>query len=108
MLIVLVNWSEHWKICEKITLIVLYKIHLSFGPEHDILYLSHAQTRQSSRSSYTQNIDMSSDMRFQTMWYVRQAKTQISLCIRAVWSETLLVAWIVYVQNGSDKLLTET
>ena len=30
------------------------------------------------------------------MWYVRPAKPQISLCIRAVWSEPLLVAWIFY------------
>ena len=36
------------------------------------------------------------NMRFPTMWYVRQAKVQISLRIRAVWSEPLLVAWIFY------------
>ena len=41
---------------------------------------------------------MSRDMRFPTMWYVRPAKAQTSLCIRAVWPEPLLVAW---------KLLTE-
>ena len=41
-------------------------------------------------------------MRFPTMWYVRLAKPQTSLCIRAVWSESLLVAWVI-----SDKLLTE-
>ena len=35
-------------------------------------------------------------MRFPTMWYVRPAKPQISLRIRAVWSEPLLVAWIFY------------
>ena len=29
-------------------------------------------------------INMSHDMRFPTMWYVRPAKPQISLCIRAV------------------------
>ena len=39
---------------------------------------------------------MSHDMRFPTMWYVRPAKTQISLHIRAVRSEPLLVAWIFY------------
>ena len=38
--------------------------------------------------------EMSRDMRFPTMWYVRPAKTQISLRIHAVWSEPLLVAWI--------------
>ena len=42
-------------------------------------------------------------MIFQTMWYVQPAKTQISLRIRAVWSEPLLVAWIFY----DCKLLTE-
>ena len=35
-------------------------------------------------------------MRFPTMWYVRPAKAQTSLRIRAVWSEPLLVAWIFY------------
>ena len=35
-------------------------------------------------------------MRFPTMWYVRPAKPQISLRMRAVWSEPLLVAWVFY------------
>ena len=35
---------------------------------------------------------MSRDMRFPTMWYVRPAKAQTSMRIRAVWSEPLLVA----------------
>ena len=39
---------------------------------------------------------MSHDMRFPTMWFVRPAKPQISLRIRAVWSEPLLVAWIFH------------
>ena len=42
------------------------------------------------------NIHMSRGMRFPTMWFVRPAKPQISLRIRAVWSEPLLVAWIFY------------
>ena len=33
---------------------------------------------------------------FPTMWYVGPAKPQISLRIRAVWSEPLLVTWIFY------------
>ena len=33
---------------------------------------------------------MSRNMRFPTMWYMRPAKTQISLRIRTVWSEPLL------------------
>ena len=40
--------------------------------------------------------DMSHGMEFPTMWYVRPAKPQISLRIRAVRSEPLLVAWIFY------------
>ena len=39
---------------------------------------------------------MSRDMWFPTMWYVRPAKPQISLRIRAVWSEALLGDWIFY------------
>ena len=35
-------------------------------------------------------------MRFPTIWYVRPAKAQTSLRIRAVWSEPLLVAWVFY------------
>ena len=35
-------------------------------------------------------------MRCPTMWYVRPAKPQTSLRIRAVWSEPLLVTWIFY------------
>ena len=35
---------------------------------------------------------MSQCMRFTTMWCVRPAKPQMSLRIRAVWSEPLLVA----------------
>ena len=42
------------------------------------------------------NNQLSQCMRFPTMWYVRPAKPQTSLRIRAVWSEPLLVAWIFY------------
>ena len=48
------------------------------------------------------NIQMSRDMIFPTMWYVRPAKPQISLRIRAVWSEPLLVAWIFYECYATD------
>ena len=37
---------------------------------------------------------LSPNMRFPSMWYVRPAKPQISRCLRTVWSEPLLVAWI--------------
>ena len=37
-----------------------------------------------SRVSIAQDIYMSRDMRFPTMWYVRPAKPQISLRIRAI------------------------
>ena len=41
-------------------------------------------------------------MRFPTMWYVRLAKTQTSLRIRAVWSEPLLVVCIFYDCKATD------
>ena len=43
-------------------------------------------------------------MRFPTMWYVRPAKAQISLRIRAVWSEPLLVALIFYECQAVDRI----
>ena len=45
---------------------------------------------------------MSWGMRFPTILYVRPVKAQTSLRIHAVWSEPLLVAWIIYM---SVKLL---
>ena len=45
---------------------------------------------------------MSQCMRFPAMWFVRPAKSQISLRIRAVWSEPLLVAWILYDSYATD------
>ena len=46
--------------------------------------------------------EMSLDMRFPTMWYVRPAKPQISLRVRTVWSEPLLVAWVFYDCSTTD------
>ena len=40
--------------------------------------------------------EISPDMRFPTMWYVRPEKSQTGLRIRAVRSEPLLVAWVPY------------
>ena len=45
---------------------------------------------------------LSRDMRFPTMWFVRPAKPQISLRIRAVWSEPLLVPCIFYELLATD------
>ena len=45
---------------------------------------------------------LSRDMKFPTMWYLRPAKSQISLRKRAVWSEPLLVAWIFYECKATD------
>ena len=45
---------------------------------------------------------MSRIMGFPTMWYVRPAKAQSSLRIRAVWSEALLVPWMVYECQATD------
>ena len=39
---------------------------------------------------------LSQCMRLPTLWYVQPAKPQISLHIRAVWSEPLLLAWVFY------------
>ena len=79
--------------------------------EENALYLSDARICQlqfSAGAALTSgkiwdHNKMSRDMRFPTMWYVRPTKPQISLRIRAVWSEPLLVAWVFYVV----KLLTE-
>ena len=46
---------------------------------------------------------MSRNIRFPTMWeYVRPAKPRVSLRIRSVWSEPLLVAWIYYENKATD------
>ena len=45
---------------------------------------------------------MSHGMRFPTIWYVRPAKAQTSLRIRADWSEPLLVAWLSYECSATD------
>ena len=47
-------------------------------------------------------IQISRDMRFPTMLYVRPAKAQTSLRRRAVWSEPLLVACIFYEYQATD------
>ena len=39
------------------------------------------------RTSFSSRKQMSRSMGFPTMWYVRPAKPQISLRVRAVWSE---------------------
>ena len=48
------------------------------------------------RHSAYQSLYLSRGMGFPTMWYVQPAKPPISLRIRAVWSDLLLVAWIFY------------
>ena len=45
---------------------------------------------------------LSRDTRFPTMWYVRPAKVQTSLRIRADWSRPLLLAWIFYDCQPTD------
>ena len=42
-------------------------------------------------------------MGFPTMWFVRPAKAQPSLCICADWSESLLVAWVFYYCWATDR-----
>ena len=50
-------------------------------------------------------LNMSHNMRFPTRWYVRPAKAQTSLRIRAVWSEPLLVSWIFNESNATNWIL---
>ena len=50
----------------------------------------------------SKQIHMSRDMTFPTTWYVRPAKPQISLRIRAVWSEPLLVVWLFFYCSATD------
>ena len=61
---------------------------------HKIFYHTSNFCRTSQRYHTKQNL--SRHRWFPTMWYVRQAKPQISLCIHTVWSEPLLVAWLFY------------
>ena len=70
----------------KIVLFVLFS--------RNFIILLSAGNQYMSQYSYfgTYHTYMSRKMRFPTMWYVRPPKPQISLHIRAVWSEPLLVA----------------
>ena len=47
--------------------------------------------------------NMSCGMRFLKMWYMRPARLQVSLHIRAVWPEPLLVTWIFYDCQATDR-----
>ena len=53
-------------------------------------------------SNYITKLDLSHNMRFPTMWYVRPANAQTSLRICAVCSEPLLVPWIFYDCQATD------
>ena len=50
---------------------------------------------------------LSRDIWFQTIRYVRPAKAQTSLRIRAVWSEPLLVAWLLHDCRATDQISFE-
>ena len=54
------------------------------------------------RTHVRSSLYMNHNMRFPAIWYVRPAKAQTSLRIRAVWSEPLLVAWIFYEYWATD------
>ena len=56
----------------------------------------YTKTEKKEKKIKSDKNNISRHMRFPTMWYVRPAKAQTSLRIRAVWSEPLLVAWIFY------------
>ena len=53
---------------------------------------------------YITLIKLSHGTWFPTMWYVRLAKPQISLCIRTVWSEPLLAACLFYEFQATDRI----
>ena len=63
---------------------------------------SNVTSRNANWHVHRRAFERGSDMRFPTMWYVRPAKTQISLRRHAVWSEPLLVAWILYACYAID------
>ena len=68
----------------------------------DFLSLQTVQTQKNFICLFIVWQNLSRDMRFPTTWYVRPAKAQTSLRIRAVWSEPLLVAWIFYEDKATD------
>ena len=80
--------------------------------EHEIVLLSWGPGIDGQTSPMDQSVislhlrqedHLSRDMRFPTMWYVRPAKAQISLRIRAVWSEPLLVTWMFHDSKATDR-----
>ena len=52
--------------------------------------------------SFWVHFDMSCNMRFPTIWFMKPAKPQISLRICAVWSQPLVVTWIFYKSWATD------
>ena len=61
--------------------------------------VAEANENQRGISVLSGDTDVSRHMRFPTMWYVRPAKTQTRLRIRAVQSEHLVVVWILIEQH---------
>ena len=61
--------------------------NITSKPYSSVMVDNKADTQSKLRSE-----NLSKCMRFPTMWYVQQAKRQIRLRIRGVWSEPLLVA----------------
>ena len=97
----------------------LLKIRIVFSTLHKMFWTltstSHSSfstiNHQNGSLSYTIverfDVHVSHDMRLPTMWNVRPAKAQISLRIRAVWSEHLHVSWTFYDSPASYRLLTK-
>ena len=64
------------------------------GLEHSKAYrMSHSMIKPTNELPCDKTYEMSHLVTKPTKWHVRQAKTQISLAIRPVWSESLLSAW---------------
>ena len=69
----------------------IHNFTLKFFVYLDLRMLMHLPSQK-----YKTKHDLSSDLRFPTMWYVWPDKAQTSLRIRPVWSQPLLVARIFF------------
>ena len=69
--------------------------------EWDLSLIEYHLPIKNKQTCWKQNL--SHDMRFPTLWYVQPTTAQISLRMRAVWSEPLLIAWIFYECKATDR-----
>ena len=91
------EWADRWKFTFKTITLPGHNRLTCLNQWYIQLTLSGPETPKRIRWQ------MSRDMRFPKMWHVRPAKAEMSLRIRAVWSEHLLVAWILYDCWATDR-----